>query len=338
MPTIVIYEIDVDPLSSSNVTVLNAYTVDVIDDDTLLEDPDAGGGMQLDVSGVPGFLGTSSDFQVFETYSGSFGGSPVSFTLLQYSNPQYMIATSGGGYSVGDTITGTNNSIIDAPPSTYDTLPDYVCFTRGTLIDTPRGARPVETLRTGDLVTSDTGATMPIKWIGHRHLSVRDLAFNPHLRPVRISRDALAPGVPARDVDVSPQHRLALRTGAAAVLFDSDAVLVPSKSLVGRPGVVLSPSRGGVDYHHILLEHHALVSASGLWSETLHLGDTTMAGLSPEARDEVLTVFPRFRDQIGAFGQTCLPVVKPHEARIALTDFSAYVPDIAPLPAAALAG
>ncbi|KPN62068.1 hypothetical protein AKJ29_00005 [Aliiroseovarius crassostreae] len=77
MPFVTILEIDNDPLGSTNVTVLNAYQVEIIDDDDTLEDPDADGSQQLDVSSVPGFLGNSTNFQTFETYSGDVGGSPV---------------------------------------------------------------------------------------------------------------------------------------------------------------------------------------------------------------------------------------------------------------------
>jgi len=95
MKFITIYEIDVDPLSSSDVVVLAAFQVAIIDNDNELEDPDTDGGQQLDVSGVPGFIGNSTSFQVFETYSGDVGGDAVAFTMLQFFNPQYIVVTSG---------------------------------------------------------------------------------------------------------------------------------------------------------------------------------------------------------------------------------------------------
>ncbi|WP_224813654.1 Hint domain-containing protein [Hasllibacter sp. MH4015] len=326
MPTLVIYEINVDPLSSSNVTVLNEYIVDVIDDDPFLQDPDAGGGLQLDVSGVPGFLGTSSNFQVFETYSGNLAGSPVSFTLLQYSNPQYIIATQGT-FDVGDTITGTNNSIVTAPPSTYSTLPDYVCFCADTLIDTPGGPRRVGDLQVGDLVRVDGGRAKPIKWIGRNRLDADDLARNPHLRPIRFAPDALAPGVPSRAVSVSPQHRIAVSAGASAVLLGADDVLVPALCLRAIDGVEVIADTDAVEYVHILLDDHDLVSASGLWSETLFLGDTMMTAIGEQSHREIVRLFPQSRDRGQGLMETCLPVVRPFEASTAVPDFGAYVAD-----------
>ena len=66
MPTTIIYEIRADTLSNSNLDVLTAYTVDILDKDRDLVGNDASG-PQLDVSGVPGFVGDSTSFQVYET-------------------------------------------------------------------------------------------------------------------------------------------------------------------------------------------------------------------------------------------------------------------------------
>jgi len=326
MPTIVIYQIDADPLGVSDVTILNAFTVDITDDDALLEGND-GSGLQLDDAGLSGLLGTSNSFQVFETYSGFIGGSSVSFTLLQFSSPVYIVATVGS-FSIGDTITGTGGTIITAPPSTYTALPDYVCFAAGSMVETPGGPRAIETLVAGDLVLTDSGCAKPVRWVGRRHLGADELAENPHLRPVLIAPCAFGPGVPSRAVRVSPQHRVALGSGAAGIALQSDAVLVPAKCLTGRSGIEVDRSVSEVDYFHILFDAHELVNVAGLWSETLFLGDTTIAGLSDDAHSEISQLFPQFEGQFSAFGSTCLPVVTTREAQVALHDFCAYVPDV----------
>lgn len=78
------------------------------------------------------------------------------------------------------------------------------CFLCGTMIETPQGPVAIEDLVPGDLVlTRDRGA-QPLRWIGSRGLSGRELAAAPHLVPIRIRAGALAAGVPAADLLVSP--------------------------------------------------------------------------------------------------------------------------------------
>lgn len=329
MPTIVVYRINTDPLGVSDITVLEEYVVDITDDDGLLEAID-GTGAQLDATDFPpGFIGNSDNFQTFETYSGTLNGAPVSFTLIQYSTPALIIATQGT-FDVGDTIVGTGNTIVNAPSSTYDTLPDYVCFTEGTLIETPRGPRAVEYLQPGDLVLTGEGRAEPIKWIGQRHLNARDLSRNPHLRPIEIAPGTFGPGVPSRAVRVSPQHRLALSTGASSIALEASAVLVAARHLTLRTGVTVDTDAHQVTYIHILLEDHAVVNTAGLWSETLFLGDTVLKDLPPNAETEIFALFPELAHRSEDLGTTCLPVASKPEARVALADFRAFTPCFGP--------
>ena len=68
--------------------------------------------------------------------------------------------------------------------------------------------RAVEVLRVGDLVLTEDHGPQPLVWVGARSLGPADLAANPALQPVRIAAGALGLGLPARDLVVSPQHRL----------------------------------------------------------------------------------------------------------------------------------
>lgn len=323
MATLVIFEINVDPLGSINVVVDNSFTVDVIDIDGSLEDPDANGMPQLDVSSVPGFLGDSTNFQTFETYSGTVGGQPVTFTLLQFSNPQYIVATAGS-FGVGDTISGTNNSIVTAPPSPYTSLPDFVCFVKGTLIETPSGPQAVETLCVGDLVVTADGIARPIRWTGQRRLSAREIQRNPHLRPIVIKPHAFGKNVPRQEVRVSPQHRIALSSAATDLMFDAPDVLVPARFLVNGDSVYVDERIFEVEYVHILFDQHELVNAAGLWSESFFIGDATASAMHDSTLNEVLELFPELNGRISDYGSTKLPVLKAFETRIVRDQLSAY--------------
>lgn len=320
MPTVVIYEINVDPLVNTDVVVTEAFTVDVIDNDPTLSDPDGDGSPQLDVSGVPGFIGDSSNFQTFETYSGTINGEPVTFTLLQFSNPQYIIVTEGS-VEVGDTIADTNNSIVAAPPSTTEDLPDFVCFTRGTQIETPNGPVAVEALKPGDHVLIDDGTAKPIKWIGSSHLNAEALERDPHLKPILFQKDAIAQGVPERPVRLSPQHRVALRSHVAELMFQDSEALIPAKFLVNGTSIRADADLDTVDYFHILLETHELVQSAGLWSESFYPGDVTCKHMSRRAHADLLAKCPSIAND---YGPTKLRVLKQHEVNSLKGELRAY--------------
>ncbi len=313
MAFITILEIDNDPLSFTDVTVLNSYQVEIIDNDDALEDPDADGSQQLDVSGVPSFLGDSTNFQTFETYSGDIGGQPVTFTLVQFSNPQYIIVTSGD-VDVGDTIENTNNSIVTAPPSDYDTLPSFVCFTLGSMVLTPLGSQPIETLQPGDLVTVFDGTAKPVRWIGKRRLTVGDLRQSPHLCPVRFRAGSFSSKCPTRDLTVSPQHRIAVTSPDMQLCFGESLMLAPAKGLLDGEMVFQLPPDQEVHYIHVLFDQHELICVEGVWSESFFPGDTSLDAMDRATLREVFELFPELRQRRERFAETVLPTLKPFEA------------------------
>ena len=89
------------------------------------------------------------------------------------------------------------------------------CFTPGTRITTARGPVAVETLAVGERVVTRDHGLQAIRWIGGKHLDGALLAGNPALQPVLIQRGALGPGAPERDMMVSPQHRMLIRSAMA---------------------------------------------------------------------------------------------------------------------------
>ncbi len=184
-------------------------------------------------------------------------------------------------------------------------IPDVVCFTSGTLIRTPFGPRPVETLFPGDTVlTVDEGPQM-IRWVGRRTLSLADLMAHPNLRPVTILKDAIAPGCPDRDMCVSPQHRLLINKPEAALLFGQNEVLAPAMGLVDGRGIDQQAPNCEVTYHHLMFDRHQIIFGGGAPSESFYPGPQAMAALSQDARAELARLFPdlaRSGDPHLAFG------------------------------------
>ncbi|CAM4330192.1 Hedgehog/Intein (Hint) domain-containing protein [Bordetella tumbae] len=135
-----------------------------------------------------------------------------------------------------------------------------VCFTAGTLIDTPKGPMAIEALQIGDLVLGSTGYR-PVKWIGWRQYVLRSPRFTEADReaivPVRIKAHALADNVPSHDIVLSPWHHLYI-----------DNVLVKANQLVNGHTIVRESTLSRVTYFHIELDQFDVVCAHNLYSES----------------------------------------------------------------------
>lgn len=149
------------------------------------------------------------------------------------------------------------NGIADPnSPIKFESDPALFCFAEGTRIETAAGPVAVEALSEGDLVTTATGAQRPVKWIGKlvsrpaRHR--RPWEVNPvHVRP-----DAFGPGMPSRDVRLSPGHAVFV-----------DGVLVPVGHLVNGATIVQEEVES-IRYFHIELDSHDVLLAEGLPCES----------------------------------------------------------------------
>lgn len=171
-----------------------------------------------------------------------------------------------------------------------------VCFTRGTLIKTVNGDVPVENLRSGDKVLTMDRGFQPIRWIGSRKVSSDSLQANPKLRPVRINAGAMGPGLPERDLLVSRQHRMMVRSDIAQDMFNTSEVLVAAIKLCEREGIDIVDDAQEVEYFHILFDQHEVIYAENTPSESLFAGPEAIKSLPILARKEVLTLFPELLD------------------------------------------
>ena len=166
-----------------------------------------------------------------------------------------------------------------------------VCFGKGTQIRTDTGTHAIETLTVGDkLVTRDNGP-QTIRWIGKRTLAADKLAAFPKLRPIRIKAGALGKNMPARDLIVSPQHRIFIRSKIAIKMFAAAEILVPAKHLLALEGVEIATDVNEVTYFHLLCDNHEIIEADGAFAETLHTGAEAMKSMTPEAIEEINLIF-----------------------------------------------
>jgi len=185
-----------------------------------------------------------------------------------------------------------NGQSVTTTPNQYL---DVTCFLRGTMIDTPDGPRAIEDLQIGDLVMTRDHGAQPIRWIGGRPVSTDTLAAHPKLRPIRIACGALGVNMPARDLLVSPQHRMLVSSRIAQRMTGEDEVLVPAIRLVGMTGITIAEDLDQVEYFHMLFDRHEVVYSNGAPSESLFTGPMALRSLAPEAIEEIFTLFPELR-------------------------------------------
>ncbi len=132
----------------------------------------------------------------------------------------------------------------------------HACFAAGTRIATPAGATAVEALHPGDRVRLANGGTAPVLWIGHRHVACGRHRRPWDVLPVRVLAGAFAPGMPSRDLWLSPDH----------AVF-TDAVLIPIRYLInGR--TIVQELVADVTYFHLELPAHAVILAEDLPCES----------------------------------------------------------------------
>lgn len=219
-------------------------------------------------------------------WDGSTGSSNTGFL---YSATQY---------NPGDNV----DALIDDLPSNFlPVAPDGLsipCFTAGTLIDTPSGPRAIETLVEGSVVSACSPApcsnneTRILRKIFRRRIDSAQLANNPKLRPVRIMAGALGNGLPKRDLIVSRQHRMLVRSPVVERMFDRKEVLVAAIRLTALPGIFVDESIQDIEYFHLVFDQHEVIFAEGAQSESFYTGPQALHALTKEAREEILTLFP----------------------------------------------
>ena len=195
---------------------------------------------------------------------------------LELVSPIYADGTSNGGYGL------TADRAESAP----------LCFTAGARILCLDGERLVEDVAVGDLVMTHDRGPQRVRWIASREIPQQQLKSDPRLRPVKIMAGALGDGFPTRDVAVSRQHRVLVRSKIAARMFGEMEVLVPAIKMTGLPGIFVDEEATTVTYVHLLFDEHQIVYAEGTPMESLFTGPEALKAVCADAREEILTLFP----------------------------------------------
>ncbi|WP_322894359.1 MULTISPECIES: Hint domain-containing protein [unclassified Yoonia] len=252
-----------------------------------------------------GGLGGGDEYIVFATNAGHMiyninGG----FTKTP-SNQVYLQADENG-----DPESGTENRELNFSDSINAFTP--ICFCAGTLIATDEGPVPIENLKIGDLVVTRDHGLQPIRWIGRSEMSLAQTTIFPKILPVHVAAGAMGPGLPRRDLWLSPQHRVMVRSKIVARMTNQPEALVAVRQLCATPGITQMTKPQAVTYLHLRLDQHDMVCAEGLWAETLLLGPQALRSMGPAARQELALIFPGVTEDLQ---QAARPVISGQNGR-----------------------
>ncbi len=195
------------------------------------------------------------------------------------------------------TITGLGDGAYSSPITSLPISSFVPCLVGGTSLFTRNGNRLVEDLKTGDQLfrhprMEDSSEFATLLRLFHRRLTSGDLAANPKLYPIRIMAGSLGNNLPKHDLLVSRQHRMLVQSKIAQRMFGQTEVLISAIKLTELAGVFVDESVESVDYYHLLFDQHEIIYAEGAPTESLFTGPEAMRAISPEAREEILTIFP----------------------------------------------
>ena len=169
------------------------------------------------------------------------------------------------------------------------------CIVRGTLVTTDRGDVPVEDLKSGCKVLTKDNGFQELIFSLSQVIDKNTLEQNEKLYPVRIMAGALGSGLPKRDLLVSRQHRIAVRSRICKRMFGSETALVAAIRLSYLPGIFIDDTVDVVEYFHLIFRKHEVIFAEGAPTESFLINFKNMNKLNRLQREEMAAIFPEVR-------------------------------------------
>ncbi len=179
-----------------------------------------------------------------------------------------------------------------AAPRPPQNLSAITCFTPGTGIATLNGLVDVAHLKVGDRVLTRDRGFQPIRWIGNRHLTHKDIIQDTENLPILIRAHALGQGLPERDIIVSPRHKMLTTDKSLLSCLSETEALIEANALLGQPGI-MQVIPHCLTYIHILFDQHEVILSNNLWSESFHLSRRVAAALLKEHHSAIRVIFPQ---------------------------------------------
>lgn len=137
----------------------------------------------------------------------------------------------------------------------------YKCFLPGSMIRTPKGEKAVERLRKGEQVCVYVDGKEEVREITaviQRRARV-DVSKPQDMAgwSVLVSKDAFGPGLPNKDLSVTPEH-----------CFYFEGRFVPARMLINGTSIRYDYSQVEYDYYHVKTEPHSVIWANDVLTES----------------------------------------------------------------------
>jgi Ca2+-binding RTX toxin-like protein len=218
-----------------------------------------------------------------------------------------ILNQSVGDYSDNDALGGsiTLTGVV-GDDLTFDNV-NLACFVRGSRILTTRGEVLVEDLTAGDMVHTMDNGVQPVL-----HVVSRRVSAQAEFAPIVIRKNALGN---ARDLLVSPQHRMLITGWQAEVMFGEGEVLVPAKHLINGD-TIYQRRVPMVEYYHIVFERHEIIYAEGIASESFLVSVQSVGQQEQATYDELIALFPELLTTPEQFNKSARRSLKQHEAKM----------------------
>ncbi|NVN45076.1 Hint domain-containing protein [Asaia siamensis] len=209
----------------------------------------------------------------------------IQFTNLSSTPAAYQISTSGNSQTItvtdgsGNTIASMSVTGVNFTAGTYSTSGRgpltinktgttlsiealaSVCFLAGSMIRTPEGDKPVETLESGDSVVVNANGEQEIRkiiWVGSRNKKVNpDYSDDESGYPVRIRKHSLGSGNPYQDLLVTSEHCIFI-----------EGKFIPARMLVNGINIVYDRTITEYRYYHLETAEHSVIYANGAETES----------------------------------------------------------------------
>ena len=159
----------------------------------------------------------------------------------------------------------------------------------GTLVLTPTGQVPVETLRPGALVLAISGASAPFQSV----VAVDRIRWSGPL--VRLKAEALDDGAPQDDLLLASHHALLL-----------DGALIAAAALIDGHGILEEPTPGPVELVRVTLAAHDAILAAGLAVESARPDAEAPDCLPRRAPDAALRAMLTWRAERMGWAEPCV--------------------------------
>lgn len=258
-------------------------------------------------------------FDVQSSWPGDVVNIDVGGTIFSYTGTTFYLSNGTQVFTPTDG-QALQNGILDSATGVTTQGPLDVgdlgppCFAAGTRIETDRGMVPVELIEIGDLVRTLDNGLQPVRW--HGSLGVPALE---KLAPIRFAPNAIGN---ARELLVSPQHKILVSGWRAELYFGADEVLVAAVHLVNADTIHRAPQRH-VMYHHLMFDAHEVLLAEGIPTESFYPGDYILQ--DDDLRTEVTALFPEMMGQACSDWETARTVLRGQEAKVLCGDRLGFV-------------